>query len=297
MLSISGLWFSFNKHLEIEMTDSAWSKEETQKFYVFQKKDDVQNAVIIQTVGGADFVVAQEPVDQGISQQEFDQLSKLVSCEDENVFRCILCGFVAREIASVTGHIFSQHPLWRDWRKEPSSSSSTISNSSTVFQSPNWKESLTDNFDTLVIQKCGQDTREAWASNLAIKDLEKYTLIRREILQKLVDYISGIFGTISCPSIEDLRFIHRESLVGGYPWMFGLGDNTASKDAEISHGYGRGGINGAEELPKQLRDRISKLIAKRRKDEIVKEANGRGEDEADLSASKKGRRPNKYGEC
>ena len=273
------------------MTDSAWSKEENQKFHVFKKKDEVQS-VIIQTVGGADLIVAQEPVDQGIPQEEFDQLSKLVSCEDENVFRCIICGFVAHEIASVAGHIFSQHPLWRDWRKEPTSS--TIS---TVFQSPNWKKSLTENFDTLVIQKCGQDTREAWASNLAVKDLEKYTLIRREILQKLVEYISGIFGTISCPSIEDLRFIHRESLVGGYPWMFGTGENTSSKDAEISHGYGRGGINGAEELPKQLRDRISKLIAKKRKDEIIKEANDRGEGEADISASKKGRRPNKYGEC
>ena len=274
------------------MTDTAWSRETNEKFHVFKKKDaDVQN-IIIQAVGHGDFVVAQEPIDNGLTQEEFDQMSKLVACEDNNISRCLMCGFVARELGSVTNHIFSQHPLWRDWRKEPSSSV----NSSTVFQSPNWKKTLTDNFDALVIQKCSQDTREAWASNLEVRDLEKYTLIRREILHKLVDYIAGIFGTISCPSIEDLRFIHRETLVGGYVWMFGTGDNSASRDEEVSHGYGRGGINGAEELPKHLRDRISKLIAKKRKDELLKEANSRGEDEADLSASKKGRRPNKYGE-
>ena len=272
------------------MSDQDWSKEKKGEVNVFKKSKEILQDIVVQVVDNAKEVVDAAPLDNSISEGEFNQLSKLVMADgDSNTFNCSICGYKDGDLARVAGHIMTQHPLWKDYKI---TQAKQISN---VYLSPDWKQKLNENFIQVVVQKCSEDSRAAWSTNENIHDQAKYTIIRREIVQKLVDYIVGVFGTTSCPSVDDLREIVRENLTDGYPWMFGTGENTASKDNKISHGYGRGGINGAEELPRQLRDRIAKQISKKRKAEIIDENPDEGGSCSDLSATKKGRKPSKYG--
>ena len=66
-----------------------------------------------------------------------------------------------------------------------------------VHLNPSWRAELKENFQTKVIDRCSQDTKEAWAEKREEQNSGKFTEIRNEIIKKLGKG-SIIFDTLFC---------------------------------------------------------------------------------------------------
>ena len=158
----------------------------------------------------ADISVEVENVEnlEELTEEETTKL-KLIKNHGEN-YVCF-CGFLSPDIRLVFSH-FDSHRGWQDYLK-----SQVEGNSRNVHLNPSWKTELKANFQEKVIDKCSQDTREAWATRKEEKNIAKFTEIRNEIIRKLVDALYEAHGLVSTPSYHTLEGIISDILADHYP--------------------------------------------------------------------------------
>ena len=217
-------------------------------------------------------------------------LSKLYEMVGDNA-RCLICGYLSPDPNVVMSHILD-HPDWTQFL--PSVNVRKLGN---VNNYPEWKEDLKKNFVDEIINKCSQDTRVAWAQNEKITDQAKFLEVRTEIINKLVNYIVDVYGTVSTPKYKTLESLVKDILAPGYPYMFRTDEDSAQSNPSLGFGYGRGGLKGLENLHKNLWDKIYLKQSKLKKDLMIStndEEAGDHDDQVNRNG-RKTRRPHKYG--
>ena len=224
-------------------------------------------------------------------------------CEQvEDNHRCIICGFLSTDASVVLAHIVNDHQNWQELLE--TGKRRKLGN---VNNYPEWKKDLEKNFCETIISKCSLATRTAWNSNEKITDRSKFQEVRTEILKELVNHIVDVFGVVSTPNHKTLDAVLSDILAPGYPFMFGQNNDSATNVVGLGFGYGLGGMNGLKTLSKNLWDRIYQKQTKL-KNALLQSAaapntrndGGEGEedgqnDESVATASKKGKKPFKYG--
>ena len=298
-VDLNGYTFVFSKSLEVDIVGGGgWKKEHSKKFIVFTR--EVNNTVIegnVESGSGSNNVeidllpststgniFLSAPI---LNDEELSQLNKLLG--DEN--NCLVCCFSNPRIEVVSQHILDSHSNWKDITLEQPQAEA--SGTQSVFINQDWKSTLINNFDVLIISSCSELTRNAWYSKIELKEKDKFKKVRREIIQSLEDYLLKIHDTNSLPTEEKLKEIIDRTLSSGYPFMFGQGAGTAAECDGLNHGYGLGGIHGVVHLPKQMRVELDKQQRKKRRTEIDSEK--LDDHEAEESLAKKGRKPMKFG--
>ena len=298
-VDLNGYTFVFSKSLEVDIVGGGgWKKEHSKKFIVFTR--EVNNTVIegnVESGSGSNNVeidllpstssgnlFLSAPI---LNDEELSQLNKLLG--DEN--NCLVCCFSNPSIEVVSQHILDSHSNWKDITLEQPQAEA--SGTQSVFINQDWKSTLINNFDVLIISSCSELTRNAWYSKIELKEKDKFKKVRREIIQSLEDYLLKIHDTNSLPTEEKLKEIIDRTLSSGYPFMFGQGPGTAAECDGLNHGYGLGGIHGVVHLPKQMRVELDKQQRKKRRTEIDSEK--LDDHEAEESLAKKGRKPMKFG--
>ena len=298
-VDLNGYTFVFSKSLEVDIVGGGgWKKEHSKKFIVFTR--EVNNTVIegnVESGSGSNNVeidllpstssgnlFLSAPI---LNDEELSQLNKLLG--DEN--NCLVCCFSNPSIEVVSQHILDSHSNWKDITLEQPQAEA--SGTQSVFINQDWKSTLINNFDVLIISSCSELTRNAWYSKIELKEKDKFKKVRREIIQSLEDYLLKIHDTNSLPTEEKLKEIIDRTLSSGYPFMFGQGAGTAAECDGLNHGYGLGGIHGVVHLPKQMRVELDKQQRKKRRTEIDSEK--LDDHEAEESLAKKGRKPMKFG--
>ena len=298
-VELNGYTFVFSKSLEVDIVGGGgWKKEHSKKFIVFTR--EVNNTVIegnVESGSGSNNVeidllpststgniFLSAPI---LNDEELSQLNKLLG--DEN--NCLVCCFSNPSIEVVSQHILDSHSNWKDITLEQPQAEA--SGTQSVFINQDWKSTLINNFDVLIISSCSELTRNAWYSKIELKEKDKFKKVRREIIQSLEDYLLKIHDTNSLPTEEKLKEIIDRTLSSGYPFMFGQGPGTAAECDGLNHGYGLGGIHGVVHLPKQMRVELDKQQRKKRRTEIDLEK--LDDHEAEESLAKKGRKPMKFG--
>ena len=155
---------------------------------------------------------------------------------------------------------------------------------------------MKENFFIEVISKTSYQTRQAWINNEKLTDARKVKQIRGEIINSLVDKILEIFGCVSTPNNKTLSEIVSSILSPGYPWMFSSANDSAQGEKKLGYGYGKGGLLGIKELPKQLWDRIYQRQVKMRKVQASASSAVDGvEVVVETSNQRKGKKPLIYG--
>ena len=298
-VELNGYTFVFSKSLEVDIVGGGgWKKEHSKKFIVFTREvnntvtegnvesgsgsNNVEIDLLPSTSSGNLFLSA--PI---LNDEELSQLNKLLG--DEN--NCLVCCFSNPSIEVVSQHILDSHSNWKDITLEQPQAEA--SGTQSVFINQDWKSTLINNFDVLIISSCSELTRNAWYSKIELKEKDKFKKVRREIIQSLEDYLLKIHDTNSLPTEEKLKEIIDRTLSSGYPFMFGQGPGTAAECDGLNHGYGLGGIHGVVHLPKQMRVELDKQQRKKRRTEIDLEK--LDDHEAEESLAKKGRKPMKFG--
>ena len=298
-VDLNGYTFVFSKSLEVDIVGGGgWKKEHSKKFIVFTREvnntvtegnvesgsgsNNVESDLLPSTSSGNIFLSA--PL---LNDEELSQLNKLLG--DEN--NCLVCCFSNPSIEVVSQHILDSHSNWKDITLEQPQAEA--SGTQSVFINQDWKSTLINNFDNLIISSCSELTRNAWYSKIELKEKDKFKKVRREIIQSLEDYLLKIHDTNSLPTEEKLKEIIDRTLSSGYPFMFGQGPGTAAECDGLNHGYGLGGIHGVVHLPKQMRVELDKQQRKKRRTEIDSEK--LDDHEAEESLAKKGRKPMKFG--
>ena len=298
-VDLNGYTFVFSKSLEVDIVGGGgWKKEHSKKFIVFTREvnntvtegnvesgsgsNNVEIDLLPSTSTGNIFLSA--PI---LNDEELSQLNKLLG--DEN--NCLVCCFSNPSIEVVSQHILDSHSNWKDITLEQPQAEA--SGTQSVFINQDWKSTLINNFDVLIISSCSELTRNAWYSKIELKEKDKFKKVRREIIQSLEDYLLKIHDTNSLPTEEKLKEIIDRTLSSGYPFMFGQGPGTAAECDGLNHGYGLGGIHGVVHLPKQMRVELDKQQRKKRRTEIDSEK--LDDHEAEESLAKKGRKPMKFG--
>ena len=224
-------------------------------------------------------------------------------CEQvEDNHRCIICGFLSTDVSVVLVHIVNDHHNWQQLLE-----TGKMRKLGNVNNYPEWKKDLEKNFHETIISKCSLATRTAWNSNEKITDRSKFQEVRSEIIKELINHIVDVFGVVSTPNHKTLDAVLSDVLAPGYPFMFGKNDDSASKVDGLGFGYGLGGMNGLKTLSKNLWDRIYQKQTKLKKSLLQSAAGlntrndgGEGEeegndDESVATASRKGKKPFKYG--
>ena len=298
-VDLNGYTFVFSKSLEVDIVGGGgWKKEHSKKFIVFTREvnntviegnvesgsgsNNVESDLLPSTSSGNIFLSA--PL---LNDEDLSQLNKLLG--DEN--NCLVCCFSNPSIEVVSQHILDSHSNWKDINLEQPQAEA--SGTQSVFINQDWKSTLINNFDVLIISSCSELTRNAWYSKIELKEKDKFKKVRREIIQSLEDYLLKIHDTNSLPTEEKLKEIIDRTLSSGYPFMFGQGPGTAAECDGLNHGYGLGGIHGVVHLPKQMRVELDKQQRKKRRTEIDLEK--LDDHEAEESLAKKGRKPMKFG--
>ena len=294
------------------MTDD-WKSVPSKKFFCFSRQgrvaanEDIQDVTVDVSVDkmgdGAAVIATQPPAEIAVpdpvpvfnDEEVLEVLIKLVGFnKDSKNYFCMVCGAFGDEQAPVIHHIVTEHPNWRELVAAAQVQTEKAPTPSSLFQNPNWKAELINNFKARVIDKCSEATRLAWEQNEEVKDVKLFTRIRKEIIQTTEDHILKVCGSTSPPTEDDLREIIRRSLETGYPFMFGNSPNSASADKILGYGYGRGGERGNRDLHKHMWRSIFKAQQKARK--IQYDASDQFNDEqSSATVAKKGRRPRKYG--
>lgn len=221
-------------------------------------------------------------------------LSKLYEMVDDNA-RCLLCPFLSPDPNITMTHILD-HPNWSQFLPSVMSDVNVhVRKLGNVNNYPEWKEDLKKNFVDEIINKCSQDTRVAWAQNEKLTDQEKFLEVRNEIINKLVNFIADVYGTVSSPSYKTLDSVVKEILAPGYPYMFRNDEDSASSNPNLGFGYGRGGLKGLENLHKNLWDKIYLKQSKLKKEAMIPSTDEEAGDDQGNRTGRKTRRPHKYG--
>ena len=305
--------FKFGRDLSIAIMTDDWKSVPSKKFFCFSRQgrvaanEDIQDVTVDVSVDkmgdGAAVIATQPPAEIAVpdpvpvfnDEEVLEVLIKLVGFnKDSKNYFCMVCGAFGDEQAPVIHHIVTEHPNWRELVAAAQVQTEKAPTPSSLFQNPNWKAELINNFKARVIDKCSEATRLAWEQNEEVKDVKLFTRIRKEIIQTTEDHILKVCGSTSPPTEDDLREIIRRSLETGYPFMFGNSPNSASADKILGYGYGRGGERGNRDLHKHMWRSIFKAQQKARK--IQYDASDQFNDEqSSATVAKKGRRPRKYG--
>ena len=319
-----GFQFLFTRDLDIQMAANElnWRKEFSPMFTVFTENTAVENPFEKSSSSASvpEQVIASCPISapscssstvrvpvngdisilsEVLSEDDAVKIGQLLQVtEDTSSVVCLICGHMMQrdeDLVTLSNHIIG-HDGWREYNVvSGEKSKSSTSSSASVFLNPDWKKQLFENFDTVIISKCSQETRLAWTNKEEIQNKEKFTSVRFEIIKELKKYLMQTYGTVSLPTEEKLKEIVQKTLTVGYPYMFGTGSNTASENEELASGYGRGGIHGIKHLPRQIRVELSKEQNKLRREELKANEDRVGDEEADESLVKKGRTKQKFG--
>ena len=71
--------------------------------------------------------------------------------------RCNICGFIASDIHSVIGHIYTDHERWKDFVTVEGDKCPPLGS---VYLNPDWRTELEAIFNLLIIEKCSLQTRD-----------------------------------------------------------------------------------------------------------------------------------------
>ena len=226
------------------------------------------------------------PVENDIEELSEEESMKLKVIKNLGENYVCFCGFLSPDIRLVFSHVDS-HRGWQDYIQ-----SEVEGTTRNVHLNPSWKTELKENFQEKVIDKCSQDTREAWANKKEEKNIGKFTEIRNEIIRKLVDALYEAHGFVSTPSYHTLEGIVSDILADHYPYMF-KETNTESREQSLTLGYGRGGALGLKNLHKQIWQKIYNRQMEERKEILAKKEQS-GDVEPGESL-KQGNNPATYG--
>ena len=239
----------------------------------------------VQTVSSVSVMVHVDDAEE-ISEENNLKL-KVIKNIGEN-YICF-CGFLSPDIRLVFNHVDS-HRGWQEYIKPEKEEE--IPRTRNVHLNPSWKEELKEKFQEKVIDRCSQDTREAWAEKRQEENMGKFTEIRNEIIRKLVDALYEVHGLVSTPSYHTLEGIVSEILADSYPYMFKESDKER-REPGLTLGYGRGGALGLKNLHKQIWQKIyNKQMEERKAILANKEKSGDVEPGESL---KQGNNPATYG--
>ena len=227
-------------------------------------------------------------VENDVEELSEEQTMKLKVIKNHGKNYTCFCGFLSPDIRLVFSHIDS-HRGWQDYIK---SEVEEILPTRNVHLNPSWKAELKEHFQEKVIDKCSQDTREAWADKKEEQNMGKFTEIRNEIIRKLVEVLCEVHGLVSTPSYHTLEGIVSDILADSYPYMFKESE-TERREHSLTVGYGRGGALGLKNLHKQIWQKIYNKQMEERK-EILANKEKAGDVEPGESL-KQGNNPATYG--
>ena len=111
------------------------------------------------------------------SEKDKEKLKVIKNIEDKYI---CFCGFLSDDLRQVFTHMES-HKGWQDYITPEE----IPPRSCNVHLNPSWRAELKENFQTKVIDRCSQDTKEAWAEKREEQNSGKFTEIRNEIIKKL----------------------------------------------------------------------------------------------------------------
>ena len=291
----------FDKSLTLSMLDDKWIKSLEEKsgtvWNVFKlvaeeplEEVEVAAPETQDEAQSNDTAAVVQPFNENVisMDEKIHMLSKLYEMVGDNA-RCLLCGYLSPDPNVVMSHILD-HPNWTQFL--PPVNVRKLGN---VNNYPEWKEDLKRNFVDEIINKCSQDTRVAWAQNEKITDQAKFLEVRTEIINKLVNYIVEVYGTVSTPNYKTLESLVKDILASEYPYMFRTDEDSAHSNPSLGFGYGRGGLKGLENLHKNLWDKIYLKQSKLKKDLMVPSNDDEEGDEQVNRTGRKSRKPHKYG--
>ena len=155
------------------------------------EKDEAGETWIFRKVDRSIYHLSPEDLERGLESvvvvvnsecQEFSdedkEKLKLIKCIEEK-YICF-CGYLSNDLKQVFNHMES-HKGWQDYI----TSEEIPPRTRNVHLNPSWRAELKEKFQSKVIDRCSQDTREAWAEKREEQNLGKFTEIRNEIIKKL----------------------------------------------------------------------------------------------------------------
>ena len=211
-----------------------------------------------------------QAIKEDLNEDETIKILQFVNNTGNN-FECRLCGFLSRNVQSTLNHFDRNHEDWKEFIDVKQDEG--FSSCGNVHNNPGWKEKLKESFEEEIIMKCSEETQEAWRENKKIDQKSKFTRVREEIINRLIDKLIDIHGLVSRPSKEIMSEIIRDCLAPGYPNMF--------KES--------GWIRGLKDVARQTWDRVY------RKQESLRAETEAWDNDKEPVKILKGRTPATYG--